>query len=250
MAVERNSPRERFSTSASSLGRAGRYLFLIPPHHLEAEPVGGALHPANGQDRGAAQQFLVGRRGRTPAPEAGRDAIREPVRAAGAEERQFPRTRPSGARSCPRGGLYASRMAAIRVRLGRDDNQKPAGRRIRTAVANALRRFAPVETGRLRRSIRVTSYGVLIGARYASFTNERGPGGRVGRERHRERAERGEVPGNGGPDRALRAEASGAGSGGAGSGAGPAAKAAAEPRGLVSQPGRSPRRRQSLDLCG
>ena len=50
----------------------------------------------------------------------------------------------------------------------------PAGRRIRTAVANALRRFAPVETGRLRRSIRVVSYGVLIGVRYASFTNERG----------------------------------------------------------------------------
>ena len=65
-------------------------------------------------------------------------------------------------------------MAAIRVRLGRDDNQKPAGRRVKTAVANALRRFAPVETGRLRRSIRVVSYGVLIAARYASFTNTRG----------------------------------------------------------------------------
>ena len=38
-------------------------------------------------------------------------------------------------------------MAAIRVRLGRDDRQRPAGRRIKTAVANALRRFAPVETG-------------------------------------------------------------------------------------------------------
>ena len=65
-------------------------------------------------------------------------------------------------------------MAAIRVRIGRDDRQRPAGRRVKTAVANALRRFAPVETGRLRRSIRVASYGVLIGARYASFTNERG----------------------------------------------------------------------------
>ena len=127
-------------------------------------------------------------------------------------------------------------MAAIRVRLGRDDNQKPAGRRVKTAVANALRRFAPVETGRLRRSIRVVSYGVLIAARYASFTNTRGrSAGWVESAIASPGAERGALPGcsRSGPDAAgVRPAPNGPGTGGAGSGAGPEAEAAAKPRDL------------------
>ena len=45
---------------------------------------------------------------------------------------------------------------------------------VRNRLVKNLRAFAPVKTGRLRRSIKRTMYGVRIGVRYASYTNRRG----------------------------------------------------------------------------
>ena len=181
MAVERNSPRERFSTSASS--RAGPVITSFSSRDPSPGSAARGWRAASSQRRGSRRCSAVPRTTARTHPGGGsRKRCATGARRGRGRRTADPRTRPSGAQSCPRGGLYASRMAEVPSGSGsgattamrRIYRRAPRDKRPAVTAVNALRRFAPVETGRLRRSIRVTSYGVLIGARYASFTNERG----------------------------------------------------------------------------
>ena len=133
------------------------------------------------------------------------------------------------------GGVYRT------VRFPHGSHPGPARARRQPAARRAARqdrrrqRAAPLRAGRNRQAPALDPGGELRGAHRGAVRQlheYQGEVGRLGRERHRFGAERGALPGDGGPDAAgVRPAPNGPGPGGACSGARPAAEAAAEPRG-------------------